>query len=1422
MPSLPALRSLMLVMLLYMFHLADDIMSYIIPASQSLFDPLLSALLYAQPMLLVTQRILRRMTIPLFLTSHQRFPTSSRFRRKALRFRTFARSRCRTIYARSSRSGRPPRILSKQGDALPSVTLMCLASRIQSTGTDHSYDSDSYQLGIDNHASYSMTNNQADFIDTPVKVRVRIKGINGNVVSALRGTVKWSIEDDDGVSHTLIIPGTYYLPMLPLRLLSPQHLAQALRPQETMRDGTYCLTFANRLQMVWQDRKYTRTVPLTTANVGIIRSSPGYHRHHAFQAHCMATHIEPHLIPPDDDIYKRLISPADSTDEGDHDASSAVNASPSHSAMSPPPGNTPFCRPLDSAVPPDTPPDGNPDTSFPSETNGLTTDFSIYKPDTGPHIIPEEEPPDIGSPTKELLVMHYRLGHLPFARIQKMAKDGRLPSRLASCRVPECAACRFGRATKIPWRTKGNNNSGKLKEVTRPGQCVSVDQLESTTPGFIAQLKGRPTKNRYRYVTVFTDHFSRLSYVYLQKAITSDETVRAKRAFESYARTLGVSITHYHADNGRFADNAFLEDVSLNRQSITFCGVNAHFQNGISEKRIRDLQDLARTQLIHAQHRWPAAVEASLWPYAIRYANAVHNSSLTLKSTKSPIELFAGIKMKPGVKHFHPFGCPVYVLKNQPATNKSIPKWESKSRLGLYLGPSPRHSRSVALVLNLETGMVSPQYHVRYDNLFETLQSQRPPKILWQEKCHFRVQCQGKTSGQQKRTPTMKTSIRTTLSETDALDPSGEDLSPIDQSPNEGDESIPTTYVDPPVTAAGGDNVTEDSHSTASPSEGGTSNSNEGAVITTRSGRVSRAPAHHSDYVAYEALAQDMYIEEDSTAVLDDPIAFAMKASSDPDTLTYQEAMSAPDVAKFREAMVKEVMDHTKRQHWEVMLKSDLPEGDKPLPAVWAGKRKRRIATREIYKYKMRLNLGGHKMIPGKHFDQTYAPSLSWPTILTFLVLANIHGWACRQADFVLAYPQARAPRPTFMELPKGVKFPGLDRNKHCLRIKRNLYGGKDAGRTWYLHLKKGMESLGYDTATHDRCVFIKGTTIVLVYTDDCILFDTAGQQTNIDKALKEMQTIFDIEDEGELEEYLGVKIQHHDDGRIEFTQPQLIDSILIDLGLLASDGSERPNTSTKDTPLMTSRVLGPDRDGPAFDYTWEYRSVIGKLNFLEKSTRPDLAYATHQCARFMADPKKSHGEAIKHIGRYLLKTRDKGFIIKPDKTQAFECWVDADFCGNWDKDIAPTEPDTAKSRHGFVVKLHGAPICWASKLQVQYSLSTAESEFQGISAATRYVKSLMYLYEEISQKVVGVPSIPTMHCRLFEDNLSALEMAKIPKFRPRTRHINVIYHHFANEVANKRILLQAIGTHYQQADYLTKPCDTATFERHRKSVQGW
>ena len=110
-----------------------------------------------------------------------------------------------------------------------------------------------------------------------------------------------------------------------------------------------------------------------------------------------------------------------------------------------------------------------------------------------------------------------------------------------------------------------------------------------------------------------------------------------------------------------------------------------------------------------------------LWPYGLRTANDICNSTPHKGSNVSPIELFSGVAVRPKLKHYHAFGCPMYVLDKDLQVQKNLPKWQSRARLSVYLGPSPNHSRSMSLVLNPHTGHVSPQFHMKHDEFFETI-----------------------------------------------------------------------------------------------------------------------------------------------------------------------------------------------------------------------------------------------------------------------------------------------------------------------------------------------------------------------------------------------------------------------------------------------------------------------------------------------------------------------------------------------------------------------------------------------------------------------------------------------------------------------------------------------------------------------------
>ena len=322
-----------------------------------------------------------------------------------------------------------------------------------------------------------------------------------------------------------------------------------------------------------------------------------------------------------------------------------------------------------------------------------------------------------------------------------MAKQGVIPRRLAKCAAPTCSACLFAKAQRKPWRSKTAKNHELPEPPQRPGQIVSVDQLKSPTPGLIGQMTGVLTTKRYNYATVFVDHYSRLGYVHLQKTQDVMETLEAKEAFERFAATHGAKVENYHADNGIFRANKWMEHCQKQSQGMTFSAVGAHHTNGLAERRIKELQSMTRASLIFANHRWKEAITANLWPYAMRNANESINASPLMrdKSKRSPDQIFSGSLVSPNPKHFKPFGCPVYVLDPALQARQPYHKWKERARVGIYLGRSPRHPRNVALVLSLTTGLVSPQFHVQYDSSFSTVK-ENTISSQWQYRAGFVIQ----------------------------------------------------------------------------------------------------------------------------------------------------------------------------------------------------------------------------------------------------------------------------------------------------------------------------------------------------------------------------------------------------------------------------------------------------------------------------------------------------------------------------------------------------------------------------------------------------------------------------------------------------------------------------------------------------------
>ena len=1213
------------------------------------------------------------------------------------------------------------------------------------------FDSDSFRIGIDNHSSKSISNCKRDFSGPIRPCNAVLNGISSRIKINGIGMVKWRILDDDGKPHVLSIHDCLYVPEAAIRLLSPQQWSKQSNDHFPKKNGTWCATYQDKCVLNWNQNKNKRTVMLDPqTNVAILRSAPNYTIYNAFCTACSS---------PNQVSNERLIC---------NETRVSPRQDPSLNHM------------LNFDVSPEAPMDPN------DNLVGLDT-------------------------LSEFMRWHYRLGHLSYRKMKLLSSMGILPKKFLEVKPPKCAGCMFGSMTRRPWTQKGATNKHKILRATSSGQYVSVDQMESSTPGFIGHLKGILTKHRYTCATIFVDHFSRLGYVHLQKNMSSVETLHAKIAFESYAAKRGIKIRHYHADNGRFADNVFMQDIKEKKQSISFCGVNAHFQNGIAEKRIRDLQDAARRMLLHAKSRWKNAIHDSLWPYAVVTANNHSNELPDIIDASSKLERFTGVSVSPRLKSHHTWGCPIFALDENLQGSKKINKWNTRARVGINLGHSPRHASTVALVLNLQTGHVSPQFHVQFDDFFETVRpSANNPETIskWQQLAGITDE-KGNTKAINSL-PNFADLFQADMGEAYTH----RDISQVENIGQSQDEiNLSTPDLNPEFPAANVPSSSAPVEEMRDPVDSPSVNIRKSTRNRRMTQRMQESLEQNAGPVSYsssyyEALHELEYRDQE---LRDDPIAYLAKM--DNDTMYLHQALNEPDRDQFIKAVIKEVNDHISRGHWDLVPMSEIPQGEKVLDAVWAMKRKRNILTRKVYKWKARLNIHGGQQEYAVNYYDTYAPVVTWPAIRLLLTLSIINNWYTRQVDFVLAYPQADIEYDMHMKLPYGIELRDKTQ-KYCLRLKKNLYGQKNAGRTFYLYMVDGLLKLGYKQSSIDECIFYRDSTIFFTYVDDGIFMDASEHKIN--KAVTELANVFDIEDKGDVTEYLGVKIDKASDGTIKLYQPHLIDQIIAELNLNAK-------VKPRPTPAASTRILHRFKDEHPHDKTWHYRSVIGKLNYLEKSTRPDISYAVHQCARFCEDPKVSHSSAVEHIGKYLLGTRNQGIFIKPNSTYSFDVYADSDFVGNWNKITAPVDESTSKSRTGYLISFANCPLIWSSKLQTLQGLSTTECEYMALSQALRDTIPVMELLREMKRRKFNVFStVPRVHCKAFEDNSGALELARLPKMRPRTKHINQIFHHFRSFVKDGQIKVLPIESALQKADTFTKPLPQNPFLKLRKMIMGW
>jgi len=187
------------------------------------------------------------------------------------------------------------------------------------------------------------------------------------------------------------------------------------------------------------------------------------------------------------------------------------------------------------------------------------------------------------------------------------------------------------------------------------------------------------------------------------------------------------------------------------------------------------------------------------------------------------------------------------------------------------------------------------------------------------------------------------------------------------------------------------------------------------------------------------------------------------------------------------------------------------------------------------------------------------------------------------------------------------------------------------------------------------------------------------------------------------------------------------------------------------------------------------------------------------------------------------MRTRHVVVCFSPNSSKVLECYCDANFSDNcWNKELAAYNPSTAKPWSVWVIFYTGCPIVWASKLQLQVALSTTESKYIAPSMSLRDVLPIMFLLDKMRE--INLQVICTalhFYCKVFEYNSGSLDVARLPKLKPCTKHINVCNCHFRDHVRSRKVKIFPIGTKEQIADTLTKALPQNSFCQHCRSMSG-
>ena len=503
--------------------------------------------------------------------------------------------------------------------------------------------------------------------------------------------------------------------------------------------------------------------------------------------------------------------------------------------------------------------------------------------------------------------------------------------------------------------------------------------------------------------------------------------------------------------------------------------------------------------------------------------------------------------------------------------------------------------------------------------------------------------------------------------------------------------------------------------------------------------------------------------------------------------LTLEEAMSCEQAPEWLRAVNEEMASLTGNNTWEAV---ECPQGVNPIPCKWVLKIKRNEIG-EITRYKARLVAKGFKQIPGVDFTEVSSPVVRLPTIRTVFALAAANNWKMHHLDIDTAFLHGQLRESIYMAPPEGFDF-----GDKVLKLHKCIYGLKQAPLIWYETLKSKFEAQGFKMSFSDASLLIhkekETKTFAVIYVDDQTL---TGPNDEMNQRVKAMiLREFPGKDLGEPQFFVGIKLDRDVAVKtMKLSQTRHIDD------LLKVFGQEQANPVS--VPMDTSLDLTANGSAP-YHTPERYMSLVGSLNYLAMSTRPDIAYATSVLCRYMSKPTQNHWNAAIRVLKYLKGTKNYGLVYGNTLTKNTGLQMTAY------SDASHGDKEDSISAYGYAFLLNGAAVHWASKKEDKIAKSTAEAEYVAASFATDEALWLNKLLADCS-----LPKPMTMH---IDNTAAVIQITDMPM---RNKHIRIHYQAVFERVRNGDVLYEHIPSADMVADIFTKPLAATLFHKFRVAL---